>query len=73
MKKKIPTQFVSVALPSVCRSCLGIEMLGVLELFGVELFVLVFAAPLMFYWFKVRFWVSRIAPCIFVPSSKTGI
>ena len=52
---------------------LGIEVLGVLELFGVELFVLSFVAPLIFYGFKIESWVTRIDPYFFVPSSKQVI
>lgn len=49
---------------------LGLELLGLLDLFGVELFLLCFAAPITFYWFRFQLWLGKIDPYFFVPSRQ---
>jgi len=48
----------------------GLELLGLLDLLGVELFLFCFSVPILFYWFRFENWLYRVDPYFFLPSVK---
>ncbi len=49
---------------------LGLEMIALVELLGVELFLFAFIVPLWFYWFRIQAWFYKVDPYFFIPTLK---
>ena len=49
---------------------LGMELIGLMDLLGIELFLFCFAAPIMFYWFMLEDWFCGFDPYYFIPTLR---
>ena len=49
---------------------LGLELIALVDLLGVELILFCFAAPLWFYWYGIQSWLTKLDPYYFVPSPR---
>lgn len=49
---------------------MALELLGLLDLLGVELFLLCFAVPIMFLWYQLENWLRNLDPYFFIPTKK---
>jgi hypothetical protein len=49
---------------------IGLELVGLVDLLGVELFLFCFVTPLWFYWYRFLSWLYKSDPYFFIPSSK---
>ena len=46
----------------------GFELVALIDLFGLELFLLSFLGPLWFYWFRLEMWLGKIDKFFFIPT-----
>ena len=73
---KHKNKIYTICIVSLCLAVagpelgIGIELVGLVELFGVELFLFCFVAPLLFYWYQLGAWIYKIDPYFFIPSRK---
>jgi hypothetical protein len=69
-------KFYSVVVVLICLALagpeigIGFELIGLVDLLGIELFLFCFTAPLWFYWYRIQSWLYKSDPYFFIPSSK---
>jgi hypothetical protein len=71
-KQKFYSTVVLIALILVAgpELGLGLEVIALIDLFGLELLILCFTAPLWSFWYVVQAWLSKVDPYYFIPSAK---
>lgn len=70
MTRAILTLFVAALCIFLAGPELGIalESLGLLHLLGAELFLLCFAVPAIFYFYRLEKWLHQLDPYFFIPA-----
>jgi hypothetical protein len=74
-KRKISSALVVIACLLVAGPELGfgLELIALVDLFGIELILFCFAAPLWFYYFEFQSWLYKFDPYYFVPSTRQAL